>query len=101
MAIVMGMQCFSRAAETLPLLYADDFEHGMERWQTTDPDPAKPFWKLVDVKNAAGEPTKALRVIGMSDYKPPHRSPPSIAFLKETTVGDFEISADVQSTNYD
>lgn len=86
-------------AETLPLVYADDFEHGMSRWQTTDPNPAKPFWKIVDLKNAAGEPTKALRVTGMSDYQPPHRSPPSIALLKDVVVSDFELTAQVQSTN--
>lgn len=89
----------TRAAETLPVLYADDFEHGMDRWQTTDPNPAMPFWKIVDLKNAAGEPTKALRVTGMSDYQPPHRSPPSIALVKGIHVGDFEITAKVQSTN--
>lgn len=87
------------SAETLPLLYADDFEQGMDRWQTTDPNPAKPFWEIVDLKSAAGEPTKALRVTGMSDYQPPHRSPPSIALLKDLVVGDFEITAKVQSTN--
>lgn len=99
--LAAAMHDISRAAETLPLLYADDFEHGMERWQTTDPDPAKPFWKFVDLKDAAGEPTKALRVTGMSNYQPPHRSPPSIALLKNATVGDFEMTAQVQSTNVD
>lgn len=87
------------AAETLPLLYADDFEHGMDRWQTTDPDPAHSFWKIVDLKDAAGKPTKALRVTGMSHYQPPHRSPASIALLKDVTVGDFDLTVDVQSTN--
>lgn len=90
------------AAETYPLLYADDFENGVERWQTTDPNPqTKPFWKVVDLKNAAGEPTKAFRVTGMSDYKPPFRSPPSIALLQDATVGDFVLTAKVQSTNVD
>jgi hypothetical protein len=97
----IAIQARTFAAETLPLLYADDFENGMERWQTTDPNPAKSFWKIVDVKNSGGEPTKALRVTGMSDYQPPHRSPPSIALLKDMTVGDFELTAQVQSTNVD
>ena len=28
----------------LPLLLKDDFEQGMDRWQTTDPNPAK--WRV-------------------------------------------------------
>ncbi|MCC6491760.1 MAG: hypothetical protein IT424_01930 [Pirellulales bacterium] len=100
-ASLLAAHCGAVAAETLPLLYADDFERGMQRWQTTDPNPAKPYWKIVDLKNAAGEPTKALRVTGMSDYQPPHRSPPSIALLKDVVVGDFDITAQVQSTNVD
>jgi hypothetical protein len=99
LSVILLLQAEAFAAETLPLLYADDFEHGMDRWQTTDPNPAKPFWKIVDLKNAKGEPSKALRVTGMSDYQPPHRSPPSIALLKDMNVGDFELTARVQSTN--
>ena len=49
------------SAETLPLLYADDFENGMERWQTRDAKGAESSFEVVDLKNAAGEPTKALR----------------------------------------
>jgi hypothetical protein len=89
------------AAETLPLLYADDFEHGMERWQTSDPNPAELSWQIVDLKGADGKPTKAFRVTGKSDYQPPFRSPPNFALLKDLTLGDFEITADVQSTNVD
>ena len=91
----------SRAAETLPLLYADDFEHGMERWQTSDPNPAELSWQIVDLKGADGKPTKALRVTGKSVFQPPYRSPPNFALLKDLTLGDFEITADVQSTNVD
>jgi hypothetical protein len=42
-----------------------------------------------------------LRALGTSKYAPPFRSPPNIALLKDVTVGDFEITADVQSTNVD
>ncbi len=55
----------------------------------------------MDVKNAAGDATKALRVTGPSDYQPPHRSPLGIALLKKMTVGDFELTAKVQSTHTD
>jgi hypothetical protein len=90
-----------RCAETYPLLFADDFEGGIESWQTTDVDPAKPTWEVVDLKNAAGKPTKAFRTTGKSTYQPKFRSPPNIALLKDVTVGDFELTAKVQSTNVD
>jgi hypothetical protein len=89
------------AAETLPLLYADDFENGMERWQTRDAKGAEPSFEVVDLKNAAGEPTKALRALGTSKFQPVHRSPPNFALLKDLEVGDFELTAKVQSTNVD
>lgn len=91
----------ARAADTYPLLFADDFENGIESWQTTDVDPAKPTWEVVDLKNAAGKPTKAFRTTGKSAYQPKFRSPPNIALLKDVTVGDFELTAKVQSTNVD
>jgi hypothetical protein len=87
------------AADTLPLLYADNFEHGADQWQTSDPSPDEITWKIVDLKGADGKPTKAFRVTGKSEYKPKFRSPPNYALLKKFTVGDFEITARVQSTN--
>jgi hypothetical protein len=85
------------AAETgLPLLLEEDFEHGMDRWQTTDPPGAEPVWKIV----AAGAPgNHVLRVTGPSKYEPPYRSPLSIAWLKDVVVGDFVLTARVQNTN--
>jgi len=97
----VSFSCLANSAETLPLLYADDFENGMARWRTSDPNPAKLSWKIVDLKGADGEPTKALRTTGTSAYEPPHRSPPNYALLKDLTVSDFELTAKVQSTNVD
>jgi hypothetical protein len=86
-----------RAADAeLPVLVTEDFEHGMDRWQTTDPDPAKSVWEIVPGGEREGN--HVLRVTGPSTYKPPHRSPLSIAWLKEVVVGDFELTARVQST---
>ena len=99
--IAVGFSTSARAAETLPLLFADDFEHGFLRWQTTDPDPEKLSWEVVETPGPAGELTKALRTTGKSTYEPPHRSPPNFALVKDMVVGDFEITADVQSTNVD
>jgi len=90
-----------RAAETLPLLYSDDFEHGMERWSTFDAPGAEPCFKVVEVEGPGGKKTSALRTLGTSKYDPPFRSPPNIALLKDVSVGDFELTAKVQSTNVD
>ena len=79
-----------------PVLVKEDFEHGMDRWRTTDPKPKDGVWKIVDV---GGKQKHALRVTGPSKYEPPYRSPHSIALLKDVKVGDFELTADVQNTN--
>ena len=57
---------------------------------------ANGVWKLIEV----GKPgNHALRVTGTSKYQPPHRSPHSIALLKDVVVGDFELTVRVQETN--
>jgi hypothetical protein len=84
--------------EPYPLLLCEDFEHGLSQWQTTDPDPDKPFWKL-EALPFRGQGNHVLRVLGQSNYQPPHRSPHSIALLKDVVVGDFELVVDVQNTN--
>jgi hypothetical protein len=85
------------AAETEhPVLLEEDFEHGMDRWETTDPATAEAMWQIIEV----GPPgNHALRVTGASKYEPPYRSPHSIAWLKDVAVGDFELTARVQNTN--
>jgi hypothetical protein len=87
------------AVETLPLLYEDNFENGMERWQTMDPDPSKLSFKVVELEGPEGKRTDVFRALGTSAYQPKHRSPPNFALLKDVTVGDFELTANVQSTN--
>jgi hypothetical protein len=97
--LLLSAPSIAHAAETLPLLYADDFENGMERWQTQDAKGAESSFEVVDLKNADGEPTKALRALGTSKFQPVHRSPPNFALLKDLDMGDFELTAKVQSTN--
>jgi hypothetical protein len=100
-AALLAIFCFSgsqsaRSADNWPILAKEDFEDGFTRWQTTDPDPAKSVWEIIQ----AGSPgNHALRVTGPSNYQPPHRSPHSIALLKDVVVGDFELTAKVQNTN--
>lgn len=95
----------SRAADApadaaLPMVVNEDFEGGMGRWRTTDPDPQDSVWEVVEVATDPGRAgNHALRVKGMSKYEPPFRSPHSIAWLKDVKLGDFEITARVQNTN--
>jgi len=84
------------AESALPVLVEEDFEHGLDRWETTDPDPAKSVWKIIEAGPAGNH---VLRVTGPSAYEPPYRSPLSIAWLKDVKVGDFELTARVQNTN--
>jgi hypothetical protein len=84
------------AEPVLPRLVKEDFEHGMERWQTTDPKPDDAVWEIIE---AGGPGNHVFRVTGISKYQPPHRSPHSIALLKEIEVTDFELTASVQNTN--
>ena len=86
---------FASAQEPMKVVYADDFEKGMDHWEPFD---AKSF-EVVEVEGADGETTHALRALGTSKYEPPFRSPPNIVLLKDVTVGDFELTAKVQSTN--
>jgi hypothetical protein len=92
----LGNRAAWSADKELPLLVKEDFEHGMKRWQTTDPDPADSVWKII---KAERDGNHVLRVTGPSKYQPPHRSPHSIALLKDIRIGDFELTARVQNTN--
>lgn len=84
------------AEDSLPVVLKEDFERGMDRWQTTDPDPVVGVWKIIE----AGRPgNHVLRVGGKSTYQPPHRSPHSVALLKDVVVTDFVLTARVQNTN--
>jgi hypothetical protein len=76
----------------LPVLFRDDFEQGVDRWEPTD---AK-AWKLLD-----GPSGKAFAQFRQSDYKPPHRSPLNIALVKDVKAADFILEARVQSTARD
>jgi hypothetical protein len=85
------------ARAELPVLFEDDFEHGMDRWETTDPDPAESVWRIESGGEREGN--HVLRVTGPSKYEPPYRSPLSIAWIKDVKVGDFELTVRVQNTN--
>src|SRR5258706_34124 len=76
-------------AQELPVLVTEDFEKGADRWEFSDPK----AWKVVETPKG-----KALSLFEKTTPKTPHRSPFGIALLKDVTVGDFVLEADVQST---
>ncbi|MEZ6118858.1 MAG: hypothetical protein R3C28_20135 [Pirellulaceae bacterium] len=85
-----------------PVTFEDSFSNGMDHWKTSDPDPVnKPFWKLESRTDEQGNRNPYLRCTGTSNYQPPHRSPHSIALIKDVVVTDFEFTATIQSTNRD
>jgi hypothetical protein len=99
-SVFFGALASSALGQPLPVLLKDDFEHGMQRWQTTDPDLETSVWKIERI--GAGEAVNhVLRVTGPSSYQPPFRSPHSIAWLKDVDVGSFQIDVRVQNTRPD
>ena len=73
----------------LKLVHKDDFENGAKAWL---PNEAKK-WSVEKQKDG----NHAYRLHGKSDYQPPHRSPHSISLLKGKVVGDFVLTARVQT----
>src|SRR5438128_3209564 len=76
----------------LPLLFADDFEKGADRWQPTDPK----AWRVV--KTDKGHVYNQFQT---SKYAPKVRSPHNISLIKDLVVSDFALDAKVQSTGKD
>jgi hypothetical protein len=91
LGVFVGLSLAVLAAEQpdLPLVFEDDFEKGAEAWQPTDPA----AWRIAEVDGR-----KVYNQFQMSKYSPPHRSPHNISLLKDVVVGDFVLTAKVQST---
>ena len=75
--------------QDLPVLVSEDFEKGADRWEFSDPK----AWKIAD-----GPKGKMLSLFEKTTPPVPHKSPFAIALLKDVTVGDFVLEADLQST---
>jgi streptogramin lyase len=76
-------------APRLPLVTHEDFSHGTEAWQPTDPK----AWKIINTEHG-----KAYSLFQQSKYEPLYRSPFNFALRKDVRVGDFILKARVQST---
>lgn len=74
----------------MPLVFSEDFEHGNDRWETTDGT----AWTL--------QKHDGNHVFGLnrrkSNYEPEHRSPHNIALIKDIEVEDFVLIYKVRST---
>jgi hypothetical protein len=79
-------------ANGLPLVFADDFENGADHWRPTDPR----AWRIAEVGRG-----KVYNQFQTSKYNPPFRSPLNISLVKDVVVGDFVLTAKVQSTTRD
>ncbi len=72
------------------VVFADDFESGIDRWEILDPA----TWKLSERDgNHTLEITQRE-----SAYEPPVRSPLHVALIKDLELANFEISFRVRST---
>lgn len=77
------------AAPAKPIVFQDDFESGLARWDMTDPK----AWKVETVEEG-----HALALTASSEYEPAVRSPKSIAWAKDFSVGDFELEIKLKQT---
>ena len=75
---------------TRRVVFEDDFENGLERWQILDPN----TWSLVQ-----HEGNHALEITARSsEYKPPVRSPGRVALIKDLSLANVDIQFRVRST---
>ena len=74
----------------LPVVFSEDFENGIDRWEVLDPD----TWKL---SQRDGNRTFEITA-RQSAYKPAVRSPGHIALIRDVEVSDFELTFRVRST---
>ncbi|NNE92090.1 MAG: hypothetical protein HKN23_10620 [Verrucomicrobiales bacterium] len=78
------------SADELPLLFQSAFTNGdLSKWEPVNPE----GWKITKLEDK----NHVLENTGKTGYKPPHRSPRNIALLKDVVVGDFVLTARVQT----
>ena len=78
------------AAPAEGVLFEEDFENGMQRWELVDPG----SWKLED----HGDGMSLSIVQRKSEYEPEFRSPKHIALIEELNAASFEMTFKVKST---
>lgn len=91
LSLLLVMPAWADDAE-LPLIFADNFDHGADHWQPTDPE----AWRILETDRG-----NVYNQFQQSNYKPPHRSPHNISLVRDVEVGDFILEVDVRSTAAD
>lgn len=85
--LLVGHALFADESE---IVFQDDFETGIKRWQLLDPA----TWAIAD----RGQNRTLEITARKSAYKPPVRSPGHVALIRDLELGSFEISLRVRST---
>lgn len=82
---------YTLSAQDYPLLYENDFEHGMsvQDFDFTDPS----AWRLSDTLD-----NQALELFGKSQYSPRVRSPLNIAMINKLKVRNFVLEVNLKQT---
>ena len=75
----------------MPLLFHDDFESGMDRWEPMDDS----TWSVATEEGG----NRVLAFTGESGYEPPVRSPRNVALVRDLEVSDFVLEAKLKSTS--
>jgi len=71
------------------VLFEDDFEEGLDKWEFTDSD----AWEIV-----VNDGDNVLGLTGKSRYKPPVRSPRNIAWTKDFEADSFQLDVEMRQT---
>ncbi len=87
-----GMLPATAIGEDLPVVFEDDFDKGLDRWEPTDVD----AWRIDAIDGR-----HVLALHRQSKYKPPYRSPVNIALISDLVVSDFTLDVDVRTTTRD
>ena len=74
-----------------------DLFQSAEHWEPTDTT----AWKIKKASKGTFTGNVYSQFKKKSNYKPPHRSPLNISWLKDVTVGSFQLDVDVLSTHKD
>ncbi len=86
---VLSSEKIAETLEGMPLVFAEDFEDGADRWEPTDPE----AWKVTEEDG-----DHALSLYGKSDYNPPVRSPLNYTLIKDLWVSDFILEVKAEQT---
>jgi hypothetical protein len=90
--VCLALVSVARAGEKLPLVFSDDFEKGVERWQPSDPA----AWKIEEKDG-----NHVYCQFQQSKIKTPFRSPFNFSLVKDLVVTDLVLEAKVKSTTKD